>query len=177
MVVQSLLSLGFKESNDWPSHMWVSLLSFGLCQTKTAVMTLFWSKILYKCAVMTLFRHNTQPKCATITLFPHMPLFRHQRVGANSRRQIKQCQNFRHQISAWKILAWNFGKKNVPQLLAGSFSLKCYFGRDVRIMNMFSFQFYLDKRCCPRSSCLNKTVWGLQKCCYQKTFLTCWTES
>ena len=44
-------------------------------------MTLFWSKLFYKCTVMTLFRHNTQPKCATITLFPHMPLFRHQRVS------------------------------------------------------------------------------------------------
>ena len=43
-------------------------------------MTLFWSKIFYKCAVMTLFRRNTQPKCVTITLFPHMPFFRHQRV-------------------------------------------------------------------------------------------------
>ena len=43
-------------------------------------MTLFWSKLFYKCTVMTLFKHNIQPKCATITLFPHMPLFRHQRV-------------------------------------------------------------------------------------------------
>ena len=58
----------------------MSLLSFGSCQTKTAVMTLFWSKLFYKCTVMTLFRHNIQPKCATITLFPHMPFFRHQRV-------------------------------------------------------------------------------------------------
>ena len=44
-------------------------------------MTLFWSKLFYKCTVMTLVRHNTQPKCATITLFPHMPLFQHQRVN------------------------------------------------------------------------------------------------
>ena len=43
-------------------------------------MTLFWSKLFYKCTVMTLFKHNIQPKCATITLFPHMPFFRHQRV-------------------------------------------------------------------------------------------------
>ena len=57
-----------------------SWVSFRSCQTKTAVMTLFWSKLFYKGTVMTLFRHNSQPKCATITFFLHMPLFRHQRA-------------------------------------------------------------------------------------------------
>ena len=53
-------------------------------------MTLFWSKLFYKCTVMTFFRHNTQSKCATITLFPHMPLFQHQRVGENPSTGKKQ---------------------------------------------------------------------------------------
>ena len=57
-------------------------------------MTLFWSKLFYKCTVMTLFKHNIQPKCATITLFPHMPFFRHQRVSKNNglvTRHVQHC--------------------------------------------------------------------------------------
>ena len=57
-----------------------SCLSFVSCQTKRAVMPLFWSKLFPKSRVMPLFQHNTLAIYATMTLFPRMPLFRHQRV-------------------------------------------------------------------------------------------------
>ena len=38
------------------------------------------------------------------------------------------CQNFRHEILAWNILAWNFGTKNLPKFLAEIFGSKGYFG-------------------------------------------------
>ena len=85
-------------------------------------MTLFWSKLFYKCTVMTLFRHNTQPKCATITLFLHMPFFWYQRVGKvlvtqkyqvlqPSFNQINSCISYRESLRFRLFPASNDSRK------------------------------------------------------------------